>query len=194
MKGNWPAALATGPALMGLALSALLSHDVLPNWILVGTYQMDLAALAVGAGVLLSITGWGILGLRKWIGRQVVEARAAEREAHAAAYQRFLRRLDHELKNSLAIMRLGVANLQNRMALSSGEEDSLTCLGEQVRRLEGLTTGLRWLAELDELELEGESVDLQAVLEEALAKVSGPDVWPGRGGRGCVPILSGEVR
>ncbi len=180
MKGNWRAALAAGPALIGLVLSALLTHDVLPNQVLVGTYQVDLAALAVGAGVLISITGCGILGLQKWIGHQVAKARTAEREAHAAAYRRFLRRLDHELKNSLAIMRLGMANLQNRLALSSGEEDSLTRLGEQVRQLEGLTTGLRWLAELDELQLEGEPVDLQAVLEEALALAGDPSTWPGR--------------
>jgi len=161
--------LVAAPAGLGVVLSALLARDVLPNWVWVGTYQADLAALAAGAGVLLSLIGGSALGLRTWVRARVQEAHAAEREAQAAARRRFLRRLDHELKNPLAIMRLGVANLQAHPASSFEAADSLARLAEQIRRLEGLVAGLRRLAELEELEPERKPVGLQAVLEEALA-------------------------
>jgi len=61
--------LASGPALLGLVLSALLAREVLPNLLLPGTFQADLAALMAGAGVLLSLVGWGVLGLREWVHR-----------------------------------------------------------------------------------------------------------------------------
>ncbi len=180
MRGHLPVALAGAPALLGVVLSALLARGVLPNWVLVGTYQADLAALAAGVGVLLSLAGWSVLGLRAWVHRRVREARVAEREARAAARRRFLRRLDHELKNPLAIIRLGVANLQACPASSSGRADSLARVAEQVRRLEGVVMGLRRLAELEELEIEREPVDMQTVLEEALALASASDERTGR--------------
>ncbi|WP_376789648.1 sensor histidine kinase [Thermoflexus sp.] len=161
--------LASGPALLGLGLSVLLAREVVPNLVLVGTFQADLAALAAGTGVLLSLGGWGVLGLRAWVQRERARVRAAERERHATAHRRFLRRLDHELKNPLAIIHLGVANLQDRLVSSSEEADSLARVAEQVRRLETLVAELRRLAELEELALEGERVDLQVVLEEAIA-------------------------
>lgn len=172
--------LASGPALLGLALSALLAREVLPNWLLLGTFQVDLAALVAGAGVLLSGIGWGVLGLRAWIERKMAKVRAAEQERHAAAYRRFLRRLDHELKNPLAIIRLGVTNLQAGLPQPSEEAKTLERIAEQVHQLHMLTAGLRRLAELEEMALEGERVDLPAVLQEAVALACETDEGTGR--------------
>ncbi len=161
--------LASGPALIGLVLSALLAREVLPNLLLLGTFQADLAVLVAGAGLLLSLVGWGALGLREWVHRKMAKVRATERELHATAHRRFLRRLDHELKNPLAIIRLGVTNLQAGLPRSSEEAKRLERVAEQAHRLHMLVTELRRLAELEDLEFEGERVDLGVVLEEAIA-------------------------
>lgn len=180
MKRYLPGVLATGPAALGLGLASLLAQDVLPNLLLLGTYQVDLAGLATGAGMLLSLAAWGGLGLRWWANRRVAQARAAERDTYTAAHRRFLRRLDHELKNPLTIIRLGVANLQDRLARQSEQTDSLARVAEQVNRLQTLVEVLRRLAELGELELERAPVDLQVVLEEALALACDADVRTAR--------------
>lgn len=47
------------PFLLGLLLSVLLARGLLPNRVLVSTFVVDAAALAIGIGGFVSLT-WGV--------------------------------------------------------------------------------------------------------------------------------------
>ncbi len=146
------------------------------DWVLAGRFEAWASTLALMIGGLVSAVMLVIAAAVRWTARTAAQTAARELEAarrqaqhaaaekEAAARRRFLRRLDHELKNPLAIMRLSIENLQ------SGEpsRDSVERLIEQTRRLSKLVEDLRRLADLDVGGLERDRVDLRSVLEEAI--------------------------
>jgi signal transduction histidine kinase len=75
--------------------------------------------------------------------------------------------LDHELKNPLTSIRLGLDNLAGT---SSEEErrEALTTVGVQAERIGRLTAELRRLVDLEERSLEWSSVDVGELLELAV--------------------------
>lgn len=162
---------------VGLPLAAgMIAAALAGDWVLAGRFEAWLSVLALTAGSLVSalmlIAGVAarraerksaqVIAEAVEAARQQAQLEAAEKEAEAR--RRFLRRLDHELKNPLAIMRLGIENLQ----AGAVGADSVERLGEQTRRLSRLVEDLRRLADLDAGGLERERVDLRSVLEEAI--------------------------
>ena len=119
--------LALAPLILGLAAALLLqaTSDGLPiirlradlgNWL----------ALLGGLLSLVALTGvvvWAVAGRR--LDRVLTEARQAQAEAH----RRFLRRLDHELKNPLTAIRVGLANLAGT---PPGEARTRTLVGVET--------------------------------------------------------------
>jgi len=157
--------LALVPFALGLAVILLLqvTTDRLP----IVRLRADLGtwlALLGGLLSLLSLTGvvvWAVAGRR--LDRVLTEARQAQAEAH----RRFLRRLDHELKNPLTAIRVGLANLAGT---PPGEARTRTLAGveAQVSRLSKLATDLRKLADLETQPLERAAVDLNELLSEVV--------------------------
>jgi two-component system OmpR family sensor kinase len=165
-------ALAVCLPLAAGVIAAALAGD----WVLAGRFEAWVSTLALIIGGLLSVVTLFTAAAVWWTARrsaqvtareveaarQQVQREAAEKEAEAR--RRFLRRLDHELKNPLAIMRLGIENLQ----VGELGVDSVERLTEQTRRLSKLVEDLRRLADLDAGGLEWERVELRSVLEEAI--------------------------
>ena len=157
--------LALIPFTLGLAAALLLRaiSDGLP----IVRLRADLGswlALLGGLLSLLALTGvvvWVVAGRR--LDRRLTEARQAQAEAH----RRFLRRLDHELKNPLTAIRVGLANLAGT---PPGEAQARTMAGveTQVSRLNKLATDLRKLADLETQSLERAAVDLDELLSEVV--------------------------
>lgn len=128
--------------------------------------------------------------------RRIDRVRSETRAEAAAEHHRFLRRLDHELKNPLTAMRLGLANAAAE-SLSPAAASSLHSVGEQVTRLARITGDLRKLADIEARPLEHVPVDVAALLEDAgetarelsderEVNVSVPKVpWP-------LPLLAGD--
>jgi signal transduction histidine kinase len=144
------------PAVAGVAAAVALSAGPLAGARV--TLRADLAALAALAG--LGLTALSLAGLelrRRW--RESLEASRAQA---AEDRRRFLRRLDHELKNPLTAIRAGLANL-------SGEATG--SVQEQVLRISRLTADLRKLADLETRPLEREPVDLAEVVEQVVELV-----------------------
>lgn len=167
-------ALIALPILLGLGFSLLLQAGLAPNYLFVGQYRADLAALVSLGGLLLGVFIAGIFGLRVWANGRLERARAAEQRAEAEARRRFFQRLDHELKNPLTVIRLGLTNLLQQPALK--DDPSLTRIGQQTQRLQKLVKDLRALSELEERGLERVSVPLAEVLAEAVELAqSAPD-------------------
>ena len=75
-------------------------------------------------------------------------------------HRRFLRQLDHELKNPLTAIRVGLANLAET-ASEEERREALTSVKAQTQRIGRLVADLRKLAELGTRPLERASVDVE---------------------------------
>ena len=163
MRWKWLVALL--PLGLGLALAGLAVSGRLPNRLLY--LQGDVATLSWLVGLLLSAlaASYLFLWLRAERNRRREVAQAQEQAADER--RRFLRRLDHELKNPLTAIRAGLANL----AWVSSEEaqgEALSSVEAQTLRLSRLAADLRKLAELETRPLERTSVNMADLLQEVL--------------------------
>lgn len=163
--GLLPALLPLLPLGLGLALAALWQAGLWPNPVLY--LRADAGTLFLLLGLIGSL-GWG-LGLSLWTaaGRRCEQALARTLEQQADSHRRFLRRLDHELKNPLTAIRAGLANLAGQ-----GDAPILASVRAQVDRLARLSADLRKLADLETQPVEQEPVDLGGLLAELLELVA----------------------
>ena len=150
----------------GLVLVLEVWFDgVVPTFAL--RFQAGLGALLLMVGVLLAglaLSGWTVA----WAWRRAMRgAVVREHDAQADVHRRFIRRLDHELKNPLTAITLALANLAE--AAPDGSTSSLRNIGRQVDRLSGLANDLRKLADLEARDIERARVDLAELVEEAVA-------------------------
>ena len=123
--------------------------------------RIDLGTLALLLGLGLSAILGAVIALRKvWEQRrQALFAQAADER------RRFLRRLDHELKNPLTAIRAGLANLAGSPS-ESARQEALLSVDAQAQRLSRLAADLRKLAELEIRLVEHAPVDIPALLQE----------------------------
>lgn len=156
------------PLVAGLLLSLLFEMEILPNRLLVGRYAVSFSGLASRLGLLLAVLAAAVVGARWRTRRQVESATEAVRREQDESRRRFLQRLDHELKNPLTIIRLGIVNLQHGSQPTAEQAASLQRIGQQVQRLGRLIVDLRWLAELEARNIERQPVSLRQVLAEVI--------------------------
>jgi two-component system OmpR family sensor kinase len=83
-------------------------------------------------------------------------------------HHRFLRRLDHEIKNPLTAIRAGLVNLRDAPGMAH-HQDALMDIDGQVMRLGRLLADLRKLAEFETRPIEQMKIDLSDLLQEVLA-------------------------
>lgn len=130
--------------------------------------SVALPAVSLGVGALISLTFTVVL-----LARSAARKRAALLEKAAAEgrdagvtherenHRRFLARLDHELKNPLTAIRATAA-------AAGTQSPEWATVDDQARKLSVLVRDLRKLAELETRPLERESVNLEALLSEAI--------------------------
>ncbi len=162
MKWKW--LLACIPASLSLIVAALLWSGRAQNPIL--RLRVDLGIVAVLIGLALSAVVIALLTLQDLTERARRQSLAQAQDRAAEERHRFLRRLDHELKNPLTAIRAGLANLAD----SAGETQAKT-LGSveaQTLRLSRLTADLRKLAELETRPLEVTSVNPADLLQQVV--------------------------
>lgn len=159
----WLAALA--PSILGLGLALLLQSGRLPNPVLY--LEADLGTILLLLGLLVSGGAVCVATVGARAGRRLRQAVSEEREEAAEAHRRFVRRLDHELKNPLTAMRIGLANLADTPTAPE-QREVLASLESQAERLGRLVADLRKLIELEARPLERAPVDVGELLEEAV--------------------------
>jgi two-component system OmpR family sensor kinase len=163
------------PAIIGTGLAAyfFLSYDLTHDHIVY--LRADLGTLSLILGIGLSAVGGLVLIGLNWLERRRQQAIIIAAEEH----RRFLRRLDHELKNPLTAIRAGLANVAE---LPPGEarHEALTSVDTQVVRLSRLSGDLRKLAELEVRPMEHAQVDMTALLRDAFSMAQ---EQPGAGDR-----------
>jgi two-component system OmpR family sensor kinase len=151
--------LALAPLAAGLLLAALWQAGIRANPILYLRADVGTAFLLLGAAGSLVALGIVLAGQR----RRAAVARAAQQaaEAEAESRRRFMRRLDHEVKNPLTAMRAALANING-----SFDPTTMRSMRNQVDRLARLSADLRKLTDLEIQPLEMDDVDLPALLSE----------------------------
>ncbi len=143
--------------------------------------QINIVEIPWICGVLLSALLAALWALSIWKNRRDATHRAAFAQAEiraaavananaAEARRRFLRRLDHELKNPLTAIHAGLANLGDTVP-GDAQPESLDSIKAQAARISRLVADLRKLAELESRPLECAPVDVAALLAEAVAVV-----------------------
>lgn len=154
--------------ILGFGISGLAVFSLIPNPTFSATYQVDLAGLASRLGIFL-----GAIVLIVWFAIWFMQHKIAQKQAEAQNEQvlsqrRFFQRLDHELKNPLTIIRLGLVNLQQSPDMNGEQGHSLERISIQVQRLQKLVVDLRLLYELDASRIERKQVNLKELMEEAI--------------------------
>ncbi len=152
-------ALVLIPLLLGIALAGWLRAGLAANPILY--LRFDAGNIFLLLGIATSI----LVGL-PFIWQDTFRYRARRALARwnteqADSHRRFLRRLDHEVKNPLTAIRAGLANLD-----TLGDVRVLGSIRAQVDRLARLTADLRKLADLETQSIDQEPVNLGQLLDE----------------------------
>ncbi len=158
-----------GFIILGFGVGWLADVGLLPNPVFSATYQVDLSGLASRLGLLLGLLALGIFLAGWWVQRSLARRQAESQAEQASSRQRFFQRLDHEMKNPLTIIRLGLVNLQQGPDVTGEQARSLERISQQVQRLQKLVVDLRLLSDLDSSQIERKPVSLRDLLDEAIA-------------------------
>ena len=160
--------LIVAPAILGAIVSVLAQIFYSPVPLL--AFKIDIGMVAFLFGIFLSLLlivyNFGS-DVRAWYARQDEEDFLREVEA---GRRRFIRRLDHEIKNPLTGLQAALVNMQE-----AAQPVDRTRAGDNARlaveRLKRLLADLRKLADLEERAVESLPVDIPALLEESVEAV-----------------------
>jgi two-component system, OmpR family, sensor kinase len=159
---RWSWLLALIPAALGASMATLLTWFAPGNPIIY--LRADLGSFLLVLGLIFSALT-GIFLVLKRRGERRREKLLADA---AGERRRFLRRLDHELKNPLTAIRAGLANLAESPS-DQARQAALLSVDAQALRLSRLAADLRKLAELEVRLVEHSPVDIPSLLQEVFA-------------------------
>jgi signal transduction histidine kinase len=163
MKWRW--LLLPLPAIAGFIVAVLINQLGLPNPLF--RILVSFSTVLVLAGLMGSLILAAVLITWQFGEREVARSRARMHAASAEDRRRFLRRLDHELKNPLMAIRAGLANFANAPNAET-RQSALSTVETQTVRLSRLTSDLRKIAELETRPLERSAVDVEQLLEDVV--------------------------
>ena len=167
MKLQWLGAIV--PALAGLGIDLMLVGRGVQIPIIY--LRADIGSLFLITGLLISGIAVTSLSIYKSFIHQQQEISAQLQVQSADERRRFLRRLDHELKNPLTAIRAGLANLAEAPSPEARQE-AFHSVEAQALRLSRLAADLRKLAELETRMVERSPVDIGHLLQEAFVIIS----------------------
>jgi two-component system OmpR family sensor kinase len=166
MKIKWEWIAPFFPALLGVVIVTVL--DAL------GIIQFqfsihDLDTFVILSGLIMTIVMSSVLLSREAVRQmQLVSLRQAQ-QAYDAERSRFLRRLDHELKNPLMGIRLAVSNIADAEDRDTRQRLKMNIHAE-LTRLNRMVIDLRKIADLSTQKLEVSTINLKELLEEIYAQ------------------------
>lgn len=112
-----------------------------------------------------------VVGIAAWCGARtraaVAKARAEAADGARRAHRTFVSRHDHELKNPVTALRMGVTQVADDALAAS--------LAGQVERLASLVTDLRKITEIEDYPIADEQVELREVVEEVVEAAESSD-------------------
>ncbi|MCC6616447.1 MAG: HAMP domain-containing histidine kinase [Anaerolineae bacterium] len=163
MKRRWGWLAPLLPIAFAIILVIILTELDLIEWRF-SIHDIDTALIFLGI-LAAVISGMTLLSRATVIQMERDSLRRAREESDAER-SRFLRRLDHELKNPLMAMKLAVANLANQNDSQERQRISED-IDTQIERMTRLVADLRKIAELGTNAFEQTTVDVNSLLQEA---------------------------
>lgn len=154
------------PLVMGILASIVLEQSEFADAVFTGQYSFDIAGLLSRIGIFLTLLLIGLRFIYKSYQDRLSDAREQEASQQTESHQRFLQRLNHELKNPLMIIKLGLINLQNEHQIEN--DATLQRVEQQSKRLEKLVKDLRWLTELEANKLDKSELNVPELIEDAI--------------------------
>jgi len=163
-RKTWIALLIVSlPLLLGMLASALAQVFWQSVPLLVFKIDIGMVAFVFGAFITLLLAAFAIgIGFKK---RQIQRSISELQRKTEESRRRFLRRLDHEIKNPLTALRTALVNVRE----SQSDDERLRATenaGRAVERLIRLLADLRKLSDLGERPLERLPVDVPELLQE----------------------------
>ena len=177
-KKNWIALLLIIlPLLVGAVASFLAQRIWDPVPLLV--FRIDVGMVAFVSGVAITLffgvgylSGWlKERSAQKWIKQSMQESEQGR--------QRFIRRLDHEMKNPLTGLRAALVNLQETRDSEEHRRASENA-NRAVERLTRLLNDLRKLSDLEERSIERMPVHIPELLDDVVDAVRTIPAYQGR--------------
>ena len=162
---RWRLAFPLFLVVIGLGLDLLWESFNGPNPVVF--LRADVGTLFLLIGVWGALIAWYGLAVWRLAAREGELALHRERLATAESHRRFIRRLDHEIKNPLTAIRAGLANVNE-----ASDSPVLRSVRTQVDRLAHLSADLRKVADMEVQPLERDKVDLSELLTEVVEQVN----------------------
>ena len=153
------------PLILGALASILLQAFARPVPVLV--FKVDVGTVLLVAGILLTGLAAAFFSGALIRDRQARERAEASLQEAERSRNRFLRRLDHEIKNPLTGLQAALANLRESGSAQERERAARNA-DRAVERLARLLTDLRKLSDLAERPVERLPVDIPKLLEEMI--------------------------
>lgn len=177
-KKNWVAFIVVIlPLLLGILASILAQTFSDPVRLFVFRIDAGMVAFVVGAVITLFLgTGYLSASLKERSAQRMIEKSQHETEQ---GRQRFIRRLDHEIKNPLTGLRAALVNLQETRDLEERKRASENA-SRAVERLTRLLNDLRKLSDLEESAMEHAPVDIPELLDDVVDAARAVPAYQGR--------------
>jgi two-component system OmpR family sensor kinase len=150
--------LIIAPVLIGLVISIVLNAGFIQNPTIF--FRADLGTWVLLIGISASVIVFSVFLIQE----RYNSVREATRLGYTEEKRRFLQRLDHELKNPITAIRVGLANLGDPN--SPNHDETITSINSQAIRLSRLIKDLRKLSDLEASQLELRRVDMNGLLTE----------------------------
>lgn len=169
MRWKWVAAAT--PAIVGLVAYLILFRSRTGNLFIQidGEIKINLLIFVIGLLISALLAIWVFMKQRAQQKQQQIRTEAVEDR------RRFLRRLDHELKNPLTAILAGLATLAAQEDAQPSMDNTNSTILKNVQtqslRLSSLVGDLRKLSDLENLPLEVTTVNLTELLEDAFAQI-----------------------
>ena len=142
-------------------------------------FKIDVGMVAFVAGLVITLI-FGVAYLNGWIKEQRAQKTIEEfRQESEQGRQRFIRRLDHEIKNPLTGLRAALVNLQETQNSSERQKASENA-NHAVERLTHLLNDLRKLSDLEERSIERLPVDIPELLDDVVDAARTIPAYQGR--------------
>ena len=154
---------------IGLIIALLIESEVVANQLFISNYSVDLVWLSTRIGLFISLIMLASIFVLFEFKKRLQWVYTESQNAYDATHHQFLQRLDHELKNPLTIMRLGLTNLQTGENFTPEQLNSFSRIQQQTQRLQNLIVALRTLTELDKNPLEKSPIDISALINDAIS-------------------------
>jgi two-component system, OmpR family, sensor kinase len=151
------------PLLLGVLTSAIAQAFFQPVPLLVFKIDIGMVAFVFGLfiSLLLASFALGMVRTERQVQRSIVEAQRKAEDSR----RRFLRRLDHEIKNPLTALRTALVNVRE-CKTEDERQRAIENAGRAAERLTRLLADLRKLSDLGERPLERLPVDVPELLRE----------------------------